>query len=85
MYSPFPKLRMKQNTRLPRYRLCELRKMSVFRCTSTSSCSWLLFLATLVIPDNYEGSVEVYSQVQTTSTIVCHLPRKMAISSLFFI
>ena len=60
---------MKQNTNLHRYRLCELRKFSVLRCTSTSSCSWLLFLATLVIPDNFEGSVVLYSKDQTASTI----------------
>ena len=36
------------NDGLHRYRLCELRKILVFHCT-TSSCSWLLFLATLVI------------------------------------
>ena len=33
-------------------------------------------LTTLEIPDNFEGSFVLDSQVQTASTIFCHLPRK---------
>ena len=75
--SHFPKFRMKQ-TRLHSHRLCEFRKLSVFRCSS-----FFLFLiavlGTVGIPDNFGDSIVLYSQVQTAPSIYWHLSRKVTI------
>ena len=51
---------------------CSVAPLHLFK---RSSCSWMLLLGTLGLPDNFEDTGgAVFTSFQTRLSVICHLP-----------